>query len=184
MEHKGTKYLETERLVLRPFTMGDSKAMFVNWASDDEVTKYLMWPSHEDVSVSESVLKEWTEGYKEESYYQWAIVLKEYSTEPIGSISVVNSIDEEIKKAHIGYCIGKKWWNKGVTSEALTRIITFLFDEVGVNRIESRFDPKNANSGEVMKKCGMKYEGTLRQSDWNNQGICDASYYAILASER
>ena len=28
-----------------------------------------------------------------------------------------------------------------------------------------------------MKKCGMKYEGTLRKADKNNQGICDASYY-------
>ena len=34
-----------------------------------------------------------------------------------------------------------------------------------------------------MKKCGMKYEGTLRKSDWNNQGICDACYYSILKSE-
>ena len=36
----------------------------------------------------------------------------------------------------------------------------------------------------VMEKCGMKYEGTLRSSDRNNQGICDASWYAILKSER
>ena len=53
-----------------------------------------------------------------------------------------------------------------------------------MNRIESRHDPRNPNSGRVMKKCGMIYEGTLRQSDRNNQGICDASYYAILASDR
>ena len=59
-----------------------------------------------------------------------------------------------------------------------------LFDVVDVNRIESRHDPNNPNSGKVMQKCGMKYEGTLRSSDWNNQGICDASYYALLKSER
>lgn len=35
-----------------------------------------------------------------------------------------------------------------------------------------------------MKKCGMKYEGTLRNADKNNQGICDASYYAMLSSDR
>lgn len=60
----------------------------------------------------------------------------------------------------------------------------FFFDIVGVNRMESRHDPRNANSGAVMRKCGMRYEGTLRQSDWNNQGICDASWYALLAEER
>jgi ribosomal-protein-alanine N-acetyltransferase len=184
MEHKGTKQLETKRLILRQFTIEDAPAMYKNWASDKEVTKYLMWPAHEDVSVSESVLKEWTDNYSKESNYQWAIVFKEYGEEPIGSITVVNSIDETIKKAHIGYCIGKKWWQLGITSEALCAVITYLFDEVGLNRIEARHDPRNPNSGKVMQKCGMKYEGTLRQNDWNNQGICDASYYAILANER
>ena len=44
--------------------------------------------------------------------------------------------------------------------------------------------PRNPDWGKVMKKCGMKYEGTLRSSDRNNQGICDTCYYAILKSER
>lgn len=85
---------------------------------------------------------------------------------------------------HIGYCIGRKYWNKGITSEALKSVMDYLFDQVGFNRIESRHDPRNLNSDKVMKKCGMKYEGTLRMADWNNQGVCDACYYALLASER
>ncbi len=68
-------------------------------------------------------------------------------------------------------------------TEALAAVIKFLFRE-GYQRIDSRHDPNNPHSGEVMKKCGMKYEGTHRQSDRNNQGICDACYYAILADER
>ena len=68
--------------------------------------------------------------------------------------------------------------------EAMLLACDFLFDEIGVNRIESRHDPRNPNSGKVMKKCGMKYEGTLHSSDWNNQGICDACYYALLKDER
>lgn len=35
-----------------------------------------------------------------------------------------------------------------------------------------------------MRKCGMHYEGRLKQSDWNNQGVCDACYYALLAEDR
>ena len=184
MEHKGTKQIETERLLLRPFTMNDAPAMYKNWASDEEVTRFLMWPSHKELAVSESVLLEWTKNYSKNDYYQWAIVFREFCDEPIGSISVVNTIDETVKKAHIGYCIGKTWWHRGITSEALKAVMDFLFDEVGVNRIEARHDPRNPNSGAVMKKCGLRFEGTLRQSDWNNQGVCDASYYALLASER
>lgn len=66
----------------------------------------------------------------------------------------------------------------------MRNVIEFLFEKVDVQRIESRHDPRNMNSGEVMKKCGLKYEGTLKNSDWNNQGVCDACYYALLKSER
>ena len=184
MEHKGTKYIETKRLILRPFKAEDAPAMYKNWASDEEVTRFLMWPAHTELAVSEYVLQEWIQNYSQKDYYQWAIVFKEFSDEPIGSISVVKAIDETIRAAHIGYCIGKPWWHKGITSEALKTIMDYLFDEIGVNRIEARHDPRNPNSGEVMKKCGLKFEGTLRQSDWNNQGVCDANYYALLASER
>ena len=68
-------------------------------------------------------------------------------------------------------------------SEALKAVIDFLFEEVGMERIEARHDPNNPHSGGVMRKCGMKYEGTTRRSDRNNQGICDAAHYAILRSE-
>lgn len=62
-------------------------------------------------------------------------------------------------------------------------IIPFFFEEVGANRIESQHDPNNPNSGKVMQKCGMQYEGTLRQADHSNQGIVDACMYAILAED-
>lgn len=182
MKHLGTQRIETERLILRKFIMEDAKAMYENWASDEEVTKYLMWPAHSDISVSQEILKEWTKNYTKEDYYQWAICLKE-NNEPIGNIGVVSQ-DDTIEMVHIGYCIGRQWWHQGITSEALGGVIGFFFDKVGMQRIESRHDPRNPNSGAVMKKCGMQYEGTLRMADWNNQGICDACYYSILEMDR
>lgn len=179
MKHLGTKRIETERLVLRRFVMEDAQPMFQNWASDPDVTKFLTWSAHASVEVTRAVLADWTAGYEKEDFYVWAI---EYEGEPIGSISVVDRNDRA-ELVHIGYCIGKKWWHKGIMSEALAALIRFFFDEVGVNRIETRHDPNNPHSGDVMKKCGMRFEGTLRQSDWNNQGICDACWYAILRSE-
>lgn len=124
MKHLGTKQIETKNLMLRRFTIDDAEAMYKNWASDDEVTKYLMWPTHTDVEVSKAVLKSWIENYDRDDFYQWAIVYKENGTEPIGSIAVVSS-DDKVMKAHIGYCIGKRWWNRGITSEALKNVINF-----------------------------------------------------------
>ncbi len=183
MKHIGTEYLETQRLVLRRFTLEDAEAMYKNWASDIVVTKYLTWPTHEEVAVSRRVLNGWIDGYSRPDNYQWAIALREIPNEPIGSIGVVYR-DDSIALAQIGYCIGRKWWHKGITSEALNRVMDYLFDEVGMNRIEARYDPQNPHSGGVMEKCGMRYEGIMRQAGRNNQGVCDHCYYALLASDR
>ena len=110
-----------------------------------------------------------------------AFCLKEIG-EPVGTISVVGK-DDKLGIVHIGYCIGSRWWHQGITSEAFRAVIPFFFNEVGVNRIESQHDPNNPHSGDVMKKCGLKYEGTLRQADYNNKGIVDAAVYSILRSE-
>ena len=183
LKHCGTVRLETGRLILRQFIITDAEAMYNNWASDPEVTKYLTWPPHADVDVSKAILKEWIKSYERKDYYQWAIVLKSNGDEPIGSISAVG-MNDDVEMIHIGYCIGRNWWHQGIMSEALNAVMDFFFDIVGANRIESRHDPNNPHSGMVMKKCGMKYEGRLRSSDRNNQGICDADWYALLRDER
>ena len=181
LTHKGTQTIETSRLILRRAIREDAEAMFRNWASDPEVTKYLTWPTYEKVETAYQILDLWTEEYKKSNYYQWMIVLKELG-EPIGSISVVRQNDR-VEEAEIGYCIGSPWWHRGITTEALSAVIEYLFLEVGMNRVAARHDPNNPHSGGVMRKCGMKYEGTNRACDRNNQGICDTAQYAILRRE-
>jgi len=61
--------------------------------------------------------------------------------------------------------------------------MAFFFDEVKVNRVESSHDPNNPGSGRVMQKCGLRYEGTRRQADFNNRGIVDSALYGLTAAE-
>lgn len=178
MQHLGTVAIETPRLLLRRFTIEDAADMFENWANDDDVTRFLTWPTHSSIEVSQTVLAQWVEGYKNEKRYQWCIELK-MTGQAIGSIGVVD-MKENIEAVEIGYCIGKAYWHQGITSEALSAVIDFLFREVGLNRIASHHDPNNPNSGKVMQKCGLKYEGTAIQASKNNVGICDAALYGII----
>lgn len=182
MNHLGTKKIETARLILRPFVMADAEPMCRNWASDPEVTKFLSWPPYKSVDTAHAILAEWTKQYSDNSFYQWAIELKELG-EPIGSISVVNQ-DERVDMAEIGFCIGKAWWGQGIMTEALKAVVDFLFDEVSAQRIEAGHDPNNPASGAVQHKCGLKYEGTLRRSIRSNQGITDKAVMALLKEER
>lgn len=155
--------------------------MFRNWASDPEVTKFLTWPAYQSMETAFPVLSMWIKDYEKANFYQWIIVLKDLG-EPIGSISAMDPNDV-LEKTEIGYCIGKSWWHQGLMTEALQAVIDFLFRDVGMNRIEAKYDTNNPHSGAVMKKCGMKYEGTSRAAGKNNQGICDIARYAIVRSD-
>lgn len=182
LTHKGTKVIETERLFLRPAVREDAEAIFRNWTSDPEVTKYLTWPTHENLEITQWVVGSWLQGYEKNNFYQWLIEPKDLG-QPIGTISVVDHNDR-IEKCEIGYCIGKAWWHQGFVSESLNAVIRFLFNEVGMNRIEAKHDTNNPNSGHVMKKCGMKFEGISRSDGSNNQGLCDTAHYAILRTDQ
>ena len=155
--------------------------MFRNYASDPQVTKYLTWPAYTSVQDARDRMAFMQEQYRQGLVWDWAIELRSLG-QVIGSIGQVGR-NEQIRMVHIGYCIGSRWWHQGIMTEAFSSVIDHLFSECGVNRIEAMHDPNNPHSGGVMKKCGLSYEGTSRQSDRNNQGLCDAAHYAILRED-
>jgi uncharacterized protein len=178
--HKGSVTLETERLILRRFTLDDAGAMLRNLYGDAEAMRYLPWETHTDISKSRALMAGYAAGYADEDYYAWAIVPKSVG-EPIGYTGIF--VDNGIDAVAVSYGIGKPWWCQGYTSEALAALIRFFFDEVGVNRVYATHDPRNPNSGAVMRKCGMTYEGTLRQARKRKGEYSDRAMYAILAEE-
>ena len=181
MKHIGTKELNTERLILRRFKNDDAQEMFNNWANDMDVCRYLTWYPHKDVEITKEILKAWIDSYKEDNFYNWGIVVKQ-SNSLIGNISVVESNDQ-LGSLTIGYCISKQEWRKGYTSESLKRVIQYLFEEVEADIIISRHSQENPNSGKVMEKAGMKFEGVLRRRDVCISGITDMAMYSLLKEE-
>ena len=182
MNKAGTQRIETERLILRRFTLKDAVYMYYNWASDPEVTKYLTWPAHTSLKVTRDLLEEWVPRYADGGYFNWVIEYKE-TGKPIGTISVVK-LNENTEAADIGYCMGRAYWGKGLMPEALMAVVEYLFDVVGLNRIAACHDVNNPNSGKVMKKAGMRWEGILRAAGKNNCGICDEAWYSIIRADR
>ena len=135
MKNNGTQPIETRRLLLRKFNISDARQMFDNWASDDDVAKYMRWKSHKDIETTKAVINMWLKDYEKDDVYRWVIVLKE-TGELAGAIDVVNFNKEE-KAAYAGYCLSKKHWNKGIMTEALKNVIGYLFNEDGIEKVRS-----------------------------------------------
>lgn len=181
MIHKGTITLETERLILRKYVLTDAEDMFNNWGSSEKVTEFMTWQPYKSVEDVRDYIKYIVSEYEKPTTYNWLIELKETHQE-IGSISVVR-LRDDIEEAEIGYCLSDKYWHRGIMTEAFNKVIEFLFVEIRANRIMAEHDVNNPNSGGVMRKCGLKYEGTHRKAGLNNTGICDTAVYAILRNE-
>ncbi len=180
LNHTGTLPIKTSRLTLRPFTRDDAEAMFQNWANDEDVCRFLTWQPHGSIDVTKQLLSLWCAEYGEPNKYNWLI---EYDSTPIGNISAV-LVSDKHEYACIGYCIGKQWWKQGLTTEAAKAVISFLFDRVGVNRIEISHATKNPASGRVAQKCGLTHEGTKRAYFKSKSGeFFDIAFYSILRDE-
>lgn len=182
MNQIGTQRIETDRFILRRFTMDDADDMYFGWASDPEVTKYLTWPAHGNIEVTKQVLADWVRKYEYGRYFNWAIEWKE-TGKAIGNISV-NTLKESVEAATIGYCLSRAYWGRSIMPEALRAVIGYLQDQVGLRRVAACHDRNNPKSGRVMAKAGMQKEGVFRMAGKNNQGICDNVWYSILPSDR
>ena len=175
----GTKTITTKRLILRKFAINDTEDVFMNWANDIEVTRYLSWLPHGKLDVTKNIINAWVEDYKNPDTYNWGIELKNLG-QVIGSISVIKFECKNLV-CEIGYCLSKKYWNKGIMSEALKAVIGFLIDNVGVQRVYAYHNANNVASGKVMQKAGMQFEGKLRKYHLNREGALeDVNMYSMI----
>jgi ribosomal-protein-alanine N-acetyltransferase len=181
ISHKGTGIIRTERLILRHFTLDDAKSMFCNWASDDDVCRYMRWSSHKNEEETREVINRFLVSYDKESFYRWAITLKD-TGEPIGSIGLM-VVSENDLCGDIAYCIGKKYWGQGIGTEALKAVLKYGFEFIGFNRIEAYHSVNNPASGKVMEKSGMVLEGFAKQKYKSIFGFEDCNMYAIVKQD-
>lgn len=145
-------------------------------------TNYEPMNSVEDVvNIAGMFTDNWLGAYDRLNRYSWAIQLKS-SDEVIGRLFGMYP-DERLSQVELAYELGRKWWNQGLMTESVKSVTNFFFNEVGLNRIQSHHASENPASGKVMQKCGMIYEGTMRQASKCNNGIFDKVNYAILADD-
>lgn len=178
MNHKGTKKIETERLVLRAFSHLDAQDMYKNWATNENVTRFLRWKPHPNIDLTKKLCEIWEKDSQKLNSYLWVIVDK-ITNQAIGSVGLVD-IDEEKKSAEFGYCLSESYWGKGLMKEAMDAVLTYL-EPVGFVRLFATCNVKNANSAKVLSKCGFEHEGILRKFDFDNeQNLVDVMMFSKI----
>ena len=172
--------LETERLILRPVRKSDAGDLYC-YACDAEVARYVLWRKHESIRDSREQIRCLLRQYRRGQPGSWAIEEKK-SGKMIGTIGFM-WVSPQNRSAECGYSLSRAYWNRGLMTEALTALIRFGFETIGLSRIEAQHDVQNPSSGRVMQKCGMTREGVLRGRVINKGVPADTAVYSILSSE-
>ena len=172
-----TPVLETERLLLRPLTVDDAESAFANWTNDPDVAKFMRWELHKNLSETQEWLLSEEECIESDNIYNWGFVLKS-TGELIGSGGLV--FQKEKGMYELGYNIMKKYWNKGLATEASQRIIDFGKETLRQNRFFCCHAKDNPASGKVITKVGFQYQNDSVYYSWNQERRFESKEYLLM----
>lgn len=178
--------LTTPRLALRPFTLADSNDV-ARLAGDREIAATtLLIPHPYERHHAESWIASHADAFAAGKLANFAMTLRQTEGEMppgtlVGAIGLV--FKPEFNHAEMGYWVGKPFWGRGYCTEAAAEIVRWGLVDRALNRVHAHHFDSNPASGAIMRKIGMKYEGTLRRHICKWGEYHDALCYAILQEE-
>lgn len=153
-------HLETERLILRPWTEADAESLY-EYAKDPDVGTPAGWPAHKSVAESLDVIRNVFTGIE-----CYAICEKE-SGKAIGAIELKmkghTDMTDRDDECELGYWLGKPFWGRGYMPEAARELLRHGFEELGMTTIWCGYYDGNEKSKRVQEKLGFVYYHTCNE---------------------
>jgi len=173
-ERRGKQFLRMKaccNITLRPLTSSDLDAFMV-WATDPEVTQHLRWETYSSRAAAEEFFETVV---KKHPWFQAIVV----DSEVIGSMTLEKKSGDFRCVAELGYVSAKKYWGRGLMTEAVALALKRGFQELDVVRIEAKTHPNNVGSQSVLEKNGFVREALLKKAIVRKGNIEDLYLYAI-----
>lgn len=155
--------LETERLILRPWSDSDAEDLY-EYAKNQKVGPVAGWSVHTSVENSLEIIKSVLA--VPETY---AVCLKE-DNRAIGSIGLMigekSNLEIADDEAEIGYWIGVPFWGQGLIAEAVRELMRYAFEDLNMKKVWCGYFDGNEKSKRVQEKCGFQYQFTNKDKEW------------------
>jgi len=173
--------LTSGQLLLRRITPVDAGRLYDNF-SRDEVTEFFDLPTFQSIDEADQLVVEWEDRYQKKEAIRWAITFSDDPDRLIGTCGFHNFALEHAR-AEIGYELDPNYWQKGIMTTAVSRIIQFGFEQFNLNRIEAFIDPDNVASRRLLNKLALRSEGILRDYFFEKGRYVDGEIFALLRKE-
>lgn len=171
--------LVTARLRLRPFSLADAPAVQALAGAREVADTTLTIPHPYPDAAAAAWIATHGPAWAARRAVTYAV------TDVTGAL--VGAVGLALAPAHasaeVGYWIGLPAWGRGYATEAAAALFGYAFGGLGVHRVEGRHFTRNAASGRVMQKLGMRPEGLMREAVRRWDRFEDLALYAVLSSE-
>lgn len=158
--------LETDRLLLRPYTMINLDFFASLWA-DPEVVHYIGEGVTRSRDEAEERIRRIIEGY--ESGYGLPAIRHKSKKQLVGHAGLVRQVVEGKSEIELGYWLARDACGQGLATEAAVALRDHAFTDIGLHRIISLIQPGNTASIAVAQRVGMKLE---RAAIFKGQAVC------------
>jgi ribosomal-protein-alanine N-acetyltransferase len=174
--------LATKRLVLREVTIKDARWYFDHF-NTKEIAEGQDHPGPRNLREARAELKLYfIDLFRLKRGFRWGITL-EGCDKLIGSAGFYKWVQPERYQAEMGYDLDPAFWGKGIMTEALSAIIQFGFDQMGLHRIEVLISHHNKRSQQLIRRLGFKREGVLRDHYFIEGRFSDDVIFSLLKEE-
>ncbi len=174
--------LETPRLFLRSFRKTDVPA-FAAYRSDPQVARYQSWDVPYTQAQATAFLAELYDARPATpgAWYQIAIECKE-TADLLGDCAFC-LLAEDSRQADIGFTLRRSAQHQGFATEAVTRLLAYLFEDLALHRVRATCDADNHSSARLLARVGMRREGHTIASTWFKGRWSSEYWYALLREE-
>jgi ribosomal-protein-alanine N-acetyltransferase len=167
--------LETERLVLRLFTLDDVPEV-ARLAGDKKIADTTAQIPH---PYNEQMAEEWIEShlplYQQGKLLNFAVDSKKENS-LVGTVGFV--IEQQHQRAELGYWFGVRFWGNGYCTEAARVAVDYALSNLKLNKITARVYSSNPASSRVLSKLGFTLEGVLKENTISNGIVLDEECWA------
>lgn len=151
--------------------------------NNDRVFDYCGIIAKHNKETVKNMIGHFERDYNKRSRIKWGIFAKGSSNKLLGIIEA-SDFNKKVNMVTIGYFLEESLWGKGIASEAVRLLISYLFEMININRIQAEVMTSNDISKRVLIKNGFIKEGTLRQANvWSGKGLVDLEIYSILQDD-
>lgn len=173
----------TEEITLRKIIPSDVDCLFEIYSNKNLFLHSPIKFTQNKKYVS-NIIGHFERDYGKKTNIHLGICLNSESDKIVG-VAEMFEYDKNVNMITIGYRLNDRFWGKGIAAKTVKAMVDYLFDDIGINRIQAFVMPENTKSLNVLRRNNFAEEGTIRQGQvWKGHGVVDLTLFSLIKSDR